>query len=332
MRELNRPTPSPSESSEKRIDHLFESRERVRMNSALTELRDHCKTTEALRTFDKFEDSLLKKLGISRQSLQRAGALAHGKGAEEGLTASRTMPTNMSNTLGTHPLPMSRVSTVDTEAVLSGACKTLYGEANMAKSKTTGDMASLIPTIPKRQHFLMPSPKPTISQQGSHQRKTSYLECSPKTRAKAMKEHQLAACRAAEVHHRATSHAFSPDGSQIQQAHEKTTSTIESARPQPLSYDSKVGEYDEVSFSSSAAALESGHGRPPPASAMTAPSRVELVSVSSGGKEKVIKSRLKPERQSSGDRVKNLLGAGVREVKKMGRRVSGMSWPGSGEE
>jgi hypothetical protein len=54
--------------------------------------------------------------------------------------------------------------------------------------------------------------------------------------------------------------------------------------------------------------------------------------MSSGGKEKVIKSRHKPERQFSGDRVKNLLGAGVREVRKMGRRVSGMSWPGSGED
>ncbi|KIW68978.1 hypothetical protein PV04_04886 [Phialophora macrospora] len=337
MRELKRSYPSPCESSEKQIDRLFESSEKVRMNSALEELRGHCKTSEALRSFEDFEAPLLKSMGVSRQSLHRAGALAYGaKDAGRGLKPSRTMPlaTSVSHTPAT-PSPMTRISSVNAEAVMTRASKMLYGEGNLTKSKTTGNLASLIPTLPKRRHVIIagPAPTPSTVHQVSHRRKTSYFECSPETRTKALKEReQRAARRVVETHWRSMSQTVSPEEAKNPPSFGKVRETAEQSRPQPIPYSSQIEAPDEVSYSLSATALESGHGLPPPAPTKIAPSRVELVSMSSGGKEKVIKSRYKPERQFSGDRVKNLLGAGVREVRKMGRRVSGMSWPGSGED
>ena len=338
MKELDRPPPSPAEADEKQNDRLFESSEKIRMNSALTELRDHCKNPEALKSFKAFEGPLLKKLGISRTSLHHAANLAHGREPGRRLTASQTMPLNrsMPDAPGTPSSTVSRISSLNVEGVIGGASKSFYGQGNITKSKTTGNLSAFIPTIPKRQHFVIGSPpsNATTSREHDHRRKTSYFDCSPETRARAMKEReQRAARRAAEAHRRSTSNAFSSDGATSHKSSSKTSSTAEPARPQPISYRSKVGESDEVGFSLSTAALESGHGRPPPPlSVKSTPSRVDLVRVSSGGLEKVIKSRRNPERQFSGDRVKNLLGAGVREVRKMGRRVSGLSWPGSGEE
>ncbi|EXJ60243.1 hypothetical protein A1O7_04395 [Cladophialophora yegresii CBS 114405] len=337
MAELKRPPPSPSETNEKQIDRLFESSEKVRMNSALEELRGHCKTSEALISFEAFEGSLLKSMGISRQSLHRAGAVAYGtKVADRGLTASRTMPLAMavSHTPVTLSSSMSRISSVNGEPAMTDASRTCYGEGNLTKSKTTGNLSSLIPIIPKRRHVIItgPASKQNSVQQISHRRQSSYFEGSPETRTKALKEReQRAARRAAEAHWRSTSQALSPDGPSSRPPSGKVLEPGEMSQPQLVSYSSSIKGSDELSYSLSATALESGHGRPPPVPTNVAPSRVELVNMASGGKEKVIKSRHKPERQFSGDRVKTFLEAGVREVRKMGRRVSGMSWPGSGE-
>jgi hypothetical protein len=338
MKELKKPLHSPSESSEKQVDLLFEKSEKCRMNSALTDLRDHCKTTEALRGFEEFEGVLLKRLGVSRQALNRASAPVSDEGEEKESTNSRTLAVSrsMSKMPCTPSSPVSRISSVNAEAIMAGASKSFYGEGTIKKSKTTGNLLSLAPMVPKRRYSIIARPPshPVPSQQVSHRRKASYFECSPESRAKAMREReQRAARRAAQVHRRSTSQHMSAAGLNSRQPSGKNTSIAESTRPQPRSYNSKVDSGDQVSFSLSAAALESGHGVPPPVPPVKmVPLRVEMVNVSSGGQEKVIKSRHKPERQSSGDRMKNLLGASVREVKKMGRRVSGMSWPGSGEE
>ncbi|KAJ9603565.1 hypothetical protein H2200_011751 [Cladophialophora chaetospira] len=338
LAELNRPKPSPSESNEKQIDRLFETSARVRMYSALIELRDHCKTTEALRSFEEFEGSLLKRMGVSRQSLHRAGALAYSKDGGKTLTTSRTMPLAMKvpSSPGTPSSATSRVSSVNAEAVMTGTSKSVHGEGSLAKSKTTGNLTSLIPMIPKRRYVVKtgPAPKSKSNRQDGHRRKTSYFDRSPETLVKAMKEHeQRAARRATTVHRRSTSQGFSPNGPSNLQSAGKATMTAEQCRPQPCSSQATVGPFHEISPSLTITSLESGHGLPPsqPPTRIGV-SRIEMVRVASGGNEKVIRSIRKPEKQFSGDRVKNLLGAGVREVKKMGRRVSGMSWPGSGEE
>jgi hypothetical protein len=59
---------------------------------------------------------------------------------------------------------------------------------------------------------------------------------------------------------------------------------------------------------------------------------VDLVKAPGGGKEKVIRSQRRTERQISGEKVKSLFGAGMREVKKIGRRVGSMSWAESSED
>ncbi|OQV02516.1 hypothetical protein CLAIMM_07703 [Cladophialophora immunda] len=347
-KELNRPPQSPSVSTEKKIDHLFENSEKVRMNSALNELKEHCKTEEALTSFEDFENILLKKLGISRQSLHRAGSLAFGgKEAEKKLATSgsngfKPFSLNRSTSPGNMSTPTSRISSVNAEAVLIDTSKAFYGDGTMAKSKTTGNLASLIPLIPKRQYIIASNslPKSNTVQLASHRRKASYFDCSPETRAKAMREREeRASRRAAEAHRRSNSQmpsltvVRSRGGSRDQASSSKAVKISGPVQPQFSSSCSKVDGSGGVTSSLSAAMLESGHGRPPQSTvSKTLPSRVELVEVPGGGKEKVVKSRRKAERQTSGERVKTLFGAGMREVKKMGRRVSGMSWPGSSDE
>ena len=337
MRELNMPMPSPSETSEKQIDRLFESNEKVRMNAALNELRGHCQTNGALKSFEEFECQFLKKAGISRQSLHRAGALANGsKDTEKRLTMSRTMPLAVTASCSPDSTcsPMSRVSSIDTDAWLSGKAKAVYGAGSISKSKTTGNLASLMPTIPKRRYAVtnVTFPKSSVTQP-SHTRKLSYLGRSPETSAKALKGREdCAARRAGETHRRSLSQVFSL-GAPKRQPSSRIKVTAEPNRPKLASYDSHVSETGDSSSASRASAFESGHRLEAPASSVRSPpSRVELVNMSGRVQEKLNKSRRRSERQFSGDMVKNLLGAGVREVRKMGRRVSGMSWPGSGEE
>ncbi|KIW75279.1 hypothetical protein Z517_12053 [Fonsecaea pedrosoi CBS 271.37] len=348
MKELNRPPQSPAGSTEKKADRLFENSEKVRMNSALNELREHCKTKEALKSFEDFENILLKKLGVSRQSLHRAGSLAFaGKEVERRLGMSgsngfKPFSLNMSTSPGHASTPTSRVSSVNAEAVLTETSKAFYGEGTMAKSKTTGNLASLIPLIPKRQHVIEGKslPKSNTVQLTSHRRRTSYFECSPETRAKAMKEREERASRRAAEAHRLSNpqmpsvSVFRSRGRSKDPVPSPMAVQISgSVQPQFFSSCCKVDASGEVTDSLSVAMLESGHVRPPPKAANnTLPSRVELVEVPGGGQEKIVKSRRKTERQISGERVKTLFGAGMREVKKMGRRVSGMSWPGSSDD
>ncbi|KIY03135.1 uncharacterized protein Z520_01602 [Fonsecaea multimorphosa CBS 102226] len=346
MKELNRPPHSPSESTEKKIDREFENSEKVRMNSVLNELKTHCKTGEALKSFEDFENILLKKLGISRQSLHRAGSLAFaGKDVERKFSESngfKPFLLNTSTSPGNASTPTSRISSVNAEAVVTEPSKAFYGDGTMAKSKTTGNLASLIPLIPKRQYVIANNslPKSNTVQLASHGRKTSYFDCSPETRAKAMKEREeRASRRAAETHRRANSQlpavgVVKSRGQSMVPASSSKTVKVSGSVPTQLNTSClKVEPEEAVTDSLSVAMLESGHVRPPPSPVRQAlPSRVELVEVPGGGKEKVVKSRRKTERQISGERVKTLFGAGMREVKKMGRRVSGMSWPGSSEE
>ncbi|OAP65402.1 hypothetical protein AYL99_01374 [Fonsecaea erecta] len=348
MNELNRPPPSPSESTGKKIDRLFENIEKVRMNSVLNELRTHCKTEEALESFEDFENILLRKLGILRQSLRRVGSLAFaGKEVERRseTSASNGFKPFLLNTTaspGNASTPTSRISSVNAEAVLTEPSKTFYGGGNMAKSKTTGNLASLTPLIPKRQYVIAnhSRPKSNTAQPASHRRRTSYFDCSPETRAKAMKEREDRAFRrAAEAHRRSNSQiplmgVVKSRGQSKDPASSSDAVTISGSIPPRFSSScSKVEAAEAVTGSLSAAMLESGHVRPPPiAVSRASPSRVQLVELPGGGKEKVVKSRRKSERQISGERVKTLFGASMREVRRMGRRVSGIGWPGSSDD
>lgn len=339
MKAFNSPPPLSPESTNKTTDHVLENSEKIRMSTALKELRRRCKTVEALQSFEEFEAQLLKRLGVSRQSLNRVSSFAFvekklrlsGSGGLKSVRHESQSPGNAST-------PTSQISSINAEAVITGASK-FYGDGNMTKSNTTGNLASLIPTISKRQYTLPAGsvPKPSAIGAGSHRRRTSYFECSPETLAKAIKEREeRAARRVAETHRRSRSQAPSfsvikTGGHSEAQLPLPKMTVVPGEEPPGATY-LKANALDEVVGSLDAAMLESGHRVPPPPISKSISPRVELVKVPGGGKEKVIKSTHKAERQISGEMVKHLFGAGFREMKKMGRRVSGISWTGSGEE
>lgn len=315
------------------------------MNAALDELRSCCRTPDALSSFETFESKLLKKLGMTRQNLNRASSFALdtrdadwksrlSRGGRPTLTTGWSLsqsPRNASTT--------SRISNVTAEAVMTGTSKIFYGESGLAKSKTTGNLASLIPAMTKRptRATADSEPKSDMLEKPSDRRRTSYFECSPETRVRAMKEREdRAARRVAETRQRSCSR-FPSLGIPKSETHGKIRQssariTVRADEEQSSMPGGKVNTYDAVVESLDCAMLESGHAIPPPATSMSVPPRVQMVNVPGGGKEKVVKSRRKAERQTSGEMVKTLLGAGVREVKKMGRRVGGINWAGSNEE
>jgi hypothetical protein len=302
-------------------------------------------TEEALESFEYFEGRLLEKLGIQRQSPYRAeSSVPSDNGPRLKLSGSGGLRPSMAWSLPRSPgnasTPTSIVSSINAEAVMTSQPHAFYGDGGMAKSKTTGNLASLIPTIAKKQRA--PTDKtdsePDTSESKSHRRRTSYFECSAEFRAQAMKEREArAARRAAETHRRSGSRV--PSGLVKSESRNLELQSISKApalaqKARDEIFGSKVHKFDPVMRSLDCAMLESGHGIPP--AAPTAPTSdafsppLEVVTVN-GGEEKVIKSRRRRERQLSGEMVKNFFGAGVREVRKMGRRVGAMSL-GSSED
>lgn len=347
MKEIEETTPlSPSDGTNKKLDRAFDNSERMRTFAALTELRECCTTNEAIRGFEDFESQLLKRLGMSRHSLHRAGSVSFGcKDADRKsrLSISRglkPLPWTLPRSPGSGPTIASRVSSVNAEAIMMAtSSKAFYGDCNLAKSKTTGNLASLIPSVSKEPQVGEARNRHKTSQvaPSSHRRTTSYFECSADVRIKAIKEREArAARRAAEAHRRSSSGLASlgigKSSSQNMSQVPPTKNAVVSEPSHSGATLFKVAPFDQVVDTLDCAMLESGHGIPPKAISTSFTPRVELVKVPGGGKEKVIKSRRKTERQISGELMKNLFGAGMREMKRMGRRVSGMNWPGSSED
>jgi hypothetical protein len=178
--------------------------------------------------------------------------------------------------------------------------------------------------------------EPDTSESKSHRRKTSYFEFSAEFRTQAMKEREArAARRAAETHRlsgpRVPSLGLVKSESRNLESQSLSKAPALAQKARDEIFGSKVHKFDPVMRSLDCAMLESGHGLPPTAPTPDAFSTpLEVITVN-GGEEKVIKSRRRRERQLSGEMVKNFFGAGVREVRKMGRRVGAMSL-GSSED
>nr|KAK5445478.1 hypothetical protein LTR18_003396 [Exophiala xenobiotica] len=339
----NTKPPSLLESTNRKLDQMFETAERARIRTSLKELRRCCMTEEALESFEDFEARLLEKLGIQHQSLYRAeSSVPSDSGPRLKPSGSGGLRPSMAWSLPRSPgntsTPTSVVSSINAEAVMTSQPNAFYGEGGMAKSKTTGNLASLIPTIAKRQRVPMvkTDSEPDTSESKSHRRKTSYFEFSAESQAQAMKEREArAARRAAETHRLSGSRVpsiglvKSESRNLESQSLSKAPALAQKARDEI--FGSKVHKFDPVMRSLDCAMLESGHGLPPTAPTPDAFSTpLEVITVN-GGEEKVIKSRRRRERQLSGEMVKNFFGAGVREVRKMGRRVGAMSL-GSSED
>ncbi|KAI1625543.1 hypothetical protein EDD37DRAFT_648014 [Exophiala viscosa] len=337
---------TPKDANNERLDQLFESEERLRMYAALKELRQYCKTTIALGSFEDFEAGLLGNSGNTRGGHRRRASQIvervpeHEETKATGSGGIRPLLSwGLSQSPGNTSTPTSWTSSVNAEAVMSSSSDAFYGLGSLPKSKTTGNLASLIPITVKKQTARADnsSAKPGTTEPTTHRRRTSYLDCSPELRAKVLKDREeRAARRAAEAHRRSSSRLPSQGaGTGGDQSQTRSQSSKPSARLRLEQYqvtDSKIGNVDNVMSPLDCAMLDTGHGVPPSISSggsLTSP-QVQVVNVSGGGVEKLIKSRRKTERQSGGEMVKSLFGVGMREVRKMGRRVG--SWAGSSDD
>lgn len=320
-------------------ERLWESKDRLRVETAISELRSFCKTIQAENSFARFEKQLSQELGkspyisiahtVQYETLQPALA-----GSEFKPKSIWTSPSSLETT----STPTSRVSSINAEATSAVGARIFYGRGGITKSKTTGHLASLIPMIHTKSIAVTTSntPKPNYKDFSSHRRKTSYFDCSPETRARAMKEREdRAARRVAEVRRRSEGKLL-PSGksSNTLQPHRLAITTSPEFQQQQrecpfetLAADIKaemnsgnavVGGEREVQHSIRSAPIAFAKGE--------AHAQTNQV----GGLEK---GRRKAERQFSGEIVKSLFGAGMREMKKMGKRVGrGRVWSESHED
>lgn len=314
------------------------------MYAALDGLRQYCKTATALASFEDFETGLLGVSGGQPEGYHGRASITIGRIQTDknvkplGSGSSRPpLSWNLSQSPGNTSSPTSLTSSVNVEAVMSSGAKAFYGLGSFPKSKTTGNLASLIPTIVKKQTVPAAGPrsKPSTTAPAFHRRRTSYLDCSPEFQEKVLKDREERASRwAAEAHRRSSSRLPSLHNDETQDGIQLLSSKVPVRAHQEQSKfsESKVRTFDEVVGPLDCAMLESGHGLPPPLATegSQASQQVQVVNVPGGGVEKVIKSRRKTERQSGGEMVKNLFGVGIREVKRMGRRVG--SWAGNSED
>ncbi|KAJ4570992.1 hypothetical protein HRR94_001900 [Exophiala dermatitidis] len=335
------PLPVDTATTKPKSELLFETNEKIRMNTALIELRQSCVRQEALKSFEDFESQLLKKLGVTRLQLDRAASLVIGRkdpekqaklshgGGTKPMTSFK-LPQSPSNT----STATSRISNVNAEAVITTGPKALYGNAGLTKSKTTGNLAVLIPTGPKKQDGAVSTRSPGAKETCSHKRRTSYFERSPESLSNAARDgEEKVLRRGADAHRRSTSRLPSfvfPKSESQSKLLPSPKTDVGGQDPRCGGTIAKVNAFDPVVGPLDCAMLESGHSTPPPPVSDIASSRVQLVKVAGGGKEKLVKSRRKVDRQISGE-IKSFIGAGMREVRKMGKRVGGINW-GSSED
>jgi hypothetical protein len=165
--------------------------------------------------------------------------------------------------------------------------------------------------------------------------KPSYTEQSPDGVSSALKGREdRAARRVAEVRKLSKPQSASQAGLKRSMAREPsqislpTPSSLGKGRPSTIK--AKFDASEQRLKDSSHKMPKDGHGSSPSVLPIT-PARVRQVSTHDESREKAGKSRRKSERQISGELVKNFFGAGVREVRKMSRRV-GSGIMGSNEE
>lgn len=337
MEEFSTNRPFSGLPNNKLAEAIWDSKNKMIIETAIIELTCHCKTTEALQSLSKFETRLLQDVGRNRNN-------ATAQLVQQGLLAGHSdlpKPFGLySNKIWIAPSPpetaastTSQVSSINAEATLAAGPRFFDGRGGIAKSKTTGHLASLIPLFQARSRSIAPTtslPQATTAEPSNHRRKTSYFDCSPETRARALKEREdRAARRVAEVR-RSGGKQLSNSKMPTTQPHPLITmTTTRNQRPgltcspatPPSGMDAgarNIGALarvkDEVTSSLRAAAVTRNH-----IEAQGQPSRVD--------------EGEKSRRKVSGEIVKNIFGVGMREMRKMGRRVGGgLAWSDSHED
>ncbi|KAK5061006.1 hypothetical protein LTR84_007547 [Exophiala bonariae] len=322
-------------------ERLWESKDRLRVENAINELRGFCRTTQAQDSFARFETQLFQELKTNvfvltpkalRSKTEVQDEVSKFAGPELKSKSIWTSPSSIE----TASISTSRVSSVNAEATLAVGPKLFYGRAGITKSKTTGHLASLLPMIQTRSTTTTSNtPRQGSTEPLSHRRRTSFFDCSPQTRARAMKEREdRAARRVAEVRRRLEAQSLTTSKTSDNQPRPCTTITTpqspQSHRAYPLAMPA-TGR-NGGAFSGSTLAGGRNDTKSSARSARIVCTRVDMHAQTAGA-EKLERGRRKAERQFSGEIVKSLFGAGMRGMKKMRKRVGGgMVWSGSHED
>lgn len=320
---------------------LWESKDRLRTESAIRELRGFCKTLQAQNSFARFEAQLSQELKRSpcaaipqptRPETAGQDEISKPVGPEVKVQSIWTSPSS----LETASISTSRVSSINAEATLAVGSKVFYGRAGISKSKTTGHLASLLPMIQARSTITTSTiPKPRSEESSSHRRRTSYFNCSPETRARAMKEREdRAARRVAEVRRRSEGKLVTTSKTSTDQPRQCTTIATPQVQQSHRAYPLAIPITGRKGGKASGGVLARGEIASK-SSAQSAPIVCTNVDVHAQTEhaEQLAKGRRKTERQFSGEMMKNLFGVGMREMRKMGKRVGGgMVWSGSHED
>lgn len=308
---------------------ILDAKDKMRMRTASNILRTYCRTAEALQSFESFDRQLCKKLGIhhntgalkDRVSLPGEDNWKIQRSNFFKVRKLRSMPQSPNLDCTT----ISRVSSLDMEANSSS----FYGQGALTKSKTTGNLASILPLIHKKTLALTTSytQKSINTHPKVHQQKTSYFDCSPEMRAKALRERETrAARRVAEVKNRSETHTTKTTNLGTNQVGLERVLSAPSIAPKHRRVSSFIIATPQ---SSNGLGANFDHETPKGErgeSSLPSPTDRRRPKDPQGGvvsQEDTFKLRRRPERHFSGEIMKNFFEAGLREVRRMDRRVSG---------
>ena len=333
---------SGSPSSVGSSDSAFESFEMRRMNTALAELGSCCRTTLALQSFEVFEAQLKNKSCIPARANPSSVDGTTDVDSEMGLTMRRVQRRRVQAYSSPQQMQVAKDGLrLLTPTKPEPPLPNIWSRLALPKSKTTSNLLSLqsasAPRLPTPT-ALRPKPGEWLSPY--HARRVSGHPPTPERKSEIMKDvRHLVRTPARIVQQRMSASRTPAYGSNVSSSSEvrrltssktmphlrKPSSTTPITKPLPVAM---LKEFDKVSDSLSCASLETGCPPPPPRRAKSPEAATKMVN---GGK--VLKSRRRSERKSSGEMIKGVFDAGMKQMKQMGKRVGGsMSWVGSQED
>ena len=301
-------------------DSRLDAQDKTRMCNALNVLRRCCQTSDALRSFEIFELEFRSKMDLGRTWNHATSRVAPERQGDEAFKGGKPNKLRKFRTMLQSPNLISPVSSEVSSLDVSCEEK-FYGQGTLAKSKTTGNLASLLPIIHRKAAALTANfaHSEQDAQSNSHKSPASTVGYSPGLNEKASKnrDERLSKPVADDLIHSGTWRDSKCTGSDrsgdVTAASRTRGATIKHRR---------VSSFILVSTQS----LESPNVRIGHERSTAAGSKDEARLSGSEIDTQVPKGPglgRKSERQFSGEMVKNFFGAGIREMKKMSRRVSG---------
>lgn len=295
-----------------------------------------CGTEEALKSFTAFEQQL-RHGAHTPAPLRQSGAIDTGSGCfdEDAERIRRAQARTEQSLESALPLALRRGSRIPTPVRTEPPLPNIFSRLALTKSKTTGNLTAI-------SNFGITSlSTPRLAQSSSnqadqeapvtltHMRRKSGLQIAEQQKKEALKERQERDReRAAETQRRISekniclSSTVSNCKSIDNSSHtDKTAQLQRSSVPVPSHLSElphQLANRATMIREAGVGNLESGYCLPPPAPPSPYDADVKLV-----GSEKVVKSRRRPQRQSSGEIMKGFFDASISQVRKMGKRVGG---------